>query len=98
MNLMIIDKSLIASIRWNKELGLKLKYLRGNESMQSFAKRASCAYQLIQHLERGEYPQNKWKKFAAYYLFGKTRSYMPSAFYHCRGFFGMSVGENAPKN
>ncbi|MBD2535669.1 hypothetical protein H6G97_42420 [Nostoc flagelliforme FACHB-838] len=34
--LMIIDKSLIASIRWNKELGRKLKILRGTESMQSF--------------------------------------------------------------
>jgi transcriptional regulator with XRE-family HTH domain len=55
--LMIINKSLIASIRWNKELGIKLKFLRGNESMQSLAKRANCAYQLIQHLERGEYPE-----------------------------------------
>lgn len=55
--LMIIDKSLIASIRWNKELGIKLKLLRGEESMQSLAKRAGCAYQLIQHLERGEYPE-----------------------------------------
>lgn len=55
--LMIIDKSLIASIRWNKELGIKLKLLRGQESMQSLAKRAGCAYQLIQHLERGEYPE-----------------------------------------
>jgi len=53
---MIIDKKLIASIRWNKELGAKLKFLRGDESMQSLAKRALCAYQLIQHLERGEYP------------------------------------------
>ncbi|AUB35603.1 DNA topoisomerase I [Nostoc flagelliforme CCNUN1] len=56
--LMIIDKSLIASIRWNKELGRKLKILRGTESMQSLAKRAGCAYQLIQHLERGEYPES----------------------------------------
>jgi transcriptional regulator with XRE-family HTH domain len=56
--LMIIDKSLIASIRWNKELGAKLKTLRGKESMQSLAKRAGCAYQLIQHLERGEYPES----------------------------------------
>ncbi|BAY35655.1 hypothetical protein NIES2107_75670 (plasmid) [Nostoc carneum NIES-2107] len=56
--LMIIDKSLIASIRWNKELGKKLKILRDKESMQSLAKRAGCAYQLIQHLERGEYPQS----------------------------------------
>jgi transcriptional regulator with XRE-family HTH domain len=56
--LMIIDKSLIASIRWNKELGAKLKSLRGKESMQSLAKRAGCAYQLIQHLERGEYPES----------------------------------------
>ncbi|MEJ1930857.1 helix-turn-helix transcriptional regulator [Nostoc sp. NIES-2111] len=56
--LMIIDKSLIASIRWNKELGKKLKILRGTESMQSLAKRAGCAYQLIQHLERGEYPES----------------------------------------
>ncbi|MBW4674732.1 MAG: helix-turn-helix domain-containing protein [Desmonostoc geniculatum HA4340-LM1] len=55
--LMIIDKSLIASIRWNKQLGAKLKALRGGESMQSLAKRADCAYQLIQHLERGEYPE-----------------------------------------
>ncbi|MBO3463116.1 MAG: helix-turn-helix domain-containing protein [Aetokthonos hydrillicola CCALA 1050] len=55
--LMIIDKNLIASIRWNKELGTKLKALRGDESMQSLAKRAGCAYQLIQHLERGEYPE-----------------------------------------
>lgn len=55
--LMIIDKSLIASIRWNKELGIKLKLMRGEESMQSLAKRAGCAYQLIQHLERGEYPE-----------------------------------------
>ncbi|BAY22858.1 hypothetical protein NIES2100_26220 [Calothrix sp. NIES-2100] len=56
--LMIIDKSLIASIRWNKELGKKLKILRDKESMQSLAKRAGCAYQLIQHLERGQYPQS----------------------------------------
>ena len=54
--LMIIDKNMIASICWNKELGTKLKTLRGQESMQSLAKRAGCVYQLIQHLERGEYP------------------------------------------
>ncbi len=56
--LMIIDKELIASIRWNKQLGVKLKAMRGKESMQSLAARSGCAYQLIQHLERGEYPDS----------------------------------------
>lgn len=51
--LIMIDKELIASIRWNKQLGAKLKAMRGKESMQSLAARAGCAYQLIQHLERG---------------------------------------------
>ena len=62
--LMIIDKKLIASIRWNKELGAKLKFLRGDESMQSLAKRALCAYQLIQHLERGDIERHPSPTFA----------------------------------
>ncbi|MBW4512489.1 MAG: helix-turn-helix domain-containing protein [Scytonematopsis contorta HA4267-MV1] len=57
--LMIINRKLIASVRWDKELGEKLRSMRGKESMQSLAKRAGCAYQLIQHLERGGYPEPK---------------------------------------
>lgn len=53
-----IDKQLIGSIRWNKNLGTKLRLMRGKESMQSIAARVGCAYQLIQHLERGEYPNS----------------------------------------
>ncbi|RUS94955.1 hypothetical protein DSM106972_092060 [Dulcicalothrix desertica PCC 7102] len=56
--LIIINKQLISSIRWNKQLGAKLRAMRGKESMQSLAARAGCAYQLIQHLERGEYPSS----------------------------------------
>jgi transcriptional regulator with XRE-family HTH domain len=56
--LIIIDKKIIASIRWNKQFGAKLKAMRGKESMQSLALRAGCTYQLIQHLERGEYPDS----------------------------------------
>lgn len=56
--LIIINKQLIGSIRWNKQLGTKLRAMRGKETMQSLAARAGCAYQLIQHLERGEYPSS----------------------------------------
>lgn len=59
--LVIVDKELISSIRWNKKLGTKLKTMRGKESMQSLAARAGCVYQLIQHLERGEYPNSAHK-------------------------------------
>ncbi|WP_193200754.1 helix-turn-helix transcriptional regulator [Nostoc sp. MG11] len=69
--LLIMSKTLIASVWWTKEMGERLKLLRGEESMASLAKRAGCSYQSIQHLERGEYtveerkglkPSVSWEK------------------------------------
>jgi transcriptional regulator with XRE-family HTH domain len=69
--LLIMSKTLIASVWWTKEMGERLKILRGEESMASLAKRAGCSYQSIQHLERGEYtieerkglkPSVSWEK------------------------------------
>ena len=72
--LLIMSKTLIASVWWTKEMGERLKILRGQESMASLAKRAGCSYQSIQHLERGEYtvderkglkPTVSWEKLEA---------------------------------
>lgn len=59
--LLIMSTTVIASIWWTKEMGQRLKKLRGGEAMTSLAERAGCTYQLIQHLERGEYKMEKRK-------------------------------------
>ncbi|MBW4457579.1 MAG: helix-turn-helix domain-containing protein [Nostoc indistinguendum CM1-VF10] len=59
--LLIMSTTVIASIWWTKEMGQRLKKLRGGEPMTSLAERAGCTYQLIQHLERGEYKMEKRK-------------------------------------
>jgi DNA-binding Xre family transcriptional regulator len=51
-SLFIMPPNLIASIYWDVSKGQRLKSLRGRESMQSLAKRAGVAWQLIQRLEK----------------------------------------------
>jgi DNA-binding Xre family transcriptional regulator len=51
-NSLVMPPNLIASIYWDASKGRRLKSLRGKESMQSLAKRAGVAWQLIQRLEK----------------------------------------------
>ena len=54
-NLFITDTTdFIASIHWDRLKAIRLKALRGNDSMQTLAEKAGVSQQLIQRLEKNQ--------------------------------------------